>query len=272
VDNRTGRTLWREQVQFRFKGPDNPPGLAISPDGRRLYIRSFRPGATGDGPAGIYWFQIIDTATGRSTPETIPLPNLYACNQPRFLTPASGELFYVVCRNNEILLVNTRTQQVEQRLPIAAEAAVLSTDGRQLYAISHTLRVRVVDLARRAVVQEVDLAPSQDLFLVNQLMVALSGDGTRMIAGRRLKDSSGTESATELWLFDTQTWREVRHFRYERSIGSLAHGPDRHSFYVVIREEALLDPGQAIELDVETDIPRSGFAFDDVITRIFMTP
>lgn len=79
VDNRTGQTIWREQVPFRFKGPDNPPGLAISPDGRRLYIRSFRPGATGDGPAGIYWFQIVDTATGKSVPETIALPNLYSC-------------------------------------------------------------------------------------------------------------------------------------------------------------------------------------------------
>jgi hypothetical protein len=272
VDNRTGRAIWREQVQFRFKGPDNPPGLAVSPDGRWLYIRSFRPGATEDGPAGIYWFQIIDTATGKSAPETIPLPNLYACNQPRFLTPASEELFYVVCRNNEILLVNTRTQQVEQRLPIAAEAAVLSPDGQRMYAVSHTLRVRVVDLAQRAVVQEVDLNRSQQLFLVNQLMVALSGDGTRMLAGRRLQDSSGTESATELWVFDTQTWEEVRHFRYERPIASLAHGSDRNSFYAVISREMTTTGGRVVELDVESGIARSEFASDDLIIRFFMTP
>ena len=121
-------------------------------------------------------------------------------------------------------------------------------------------------------VEEVDLDRSQQLFLVNQLMVALSGDGTRMLAGRRLQDSSGRESATELWLFDTQTWREVRHFRYERPIASLAHGPERNSFYAVIGRETTTTGGRVVELDVESGIAGSEFVSDDLVMRFFMTP
>ena len=103
-----------------------PTGLALSPDGRALYV-------TCEGPEGI--IDVIDLAAGRRSKQLI------AGHTPMApLLSADGKRLFVCSRfRNRVELIDTASGQVEAQIPVVREpvAAALTPDGTRLFVANH---------------------------------------------------------------------------------------------------------------------------------------
>ncbi len=111
----------KDKVADRIKLPDAPGGLALSPDGKTLYV-------TNCAPEGLVRY--VDTESGKVTGETVvghspvsPVPSpdgalLYVCNQ----------------FNDDVSVVDLATRSVTARIAAGREpvAAAITPDGKTL--------------------------------------------------------------------------------------------------------------------------------------------
>lgn len=233
IDPRTGQGIWHLAIKYRagYPGQSN---LIVSPDGRWLYVRSYDvTRASGDAVTVPFWLQIVDTQTGTMLPTTIPLPNIGECGAPTLASPPVGIAVYVSCYNNRILAINTQTQQIEPLLPQEVNGAILSPNIREMYAVNVTLDVFVLDSFQRTLLRKSTMRPKSS-FLSGHDLVALSGDGQRLVAGQTIEGIPGTDTACDIRVFETSTGGVIGRFRYERPLYSFVVDATGNKLYAVI--------------------------------------
>ena len=147
----------QRQITRRFALPGAPSGLALSPDGSRLFV-------TCAGPASQVC--VFDTASGKIV-NTLAAGHTALCP---VLSPDGKKLFVCYRFNDAISAFDLRQGREEFRVKVPREpvSAVLTRDGRFLLVANHlpngrsdvphvAATVSVIDLTQRKVVKEVRL-------------------------------------------------------------------------------------------------------------------
>ena len=115
VDAEKGKAVRRIDL------PDAPGGVALSPDGKTLYV-------TGAVPAGVV--RVLDAASGKVQAEIAVGHTPVAP-----VVSPDGALLYVCCRfNNDVAVVDLASKTVLARIPVTREpvAAAVTPDGARL--------------------------------------------------------------------------------------------------------------------------------------------
>lgn len=217
IETKTGQELWRTTIQHRagYPGQSN---LVVSPDGHWLYVRSYdTTRGSGNAVTVPFWLQIIDTTNGSIQPITIALPNIGECSAPTLASPPVGYVIYLSCYNNRILAINTHTQQIEPLLSDEVNGTILSPNVHEMYAVNATLDVFVLDSLQRTILSKITMRPTPP-FSSSHGLVALSGDGKRLVAGQTIEGIPGTDTACDIRVFDRTTGAEIGHFRYGKPL------------------------------------------------------
>ncbi|HEX9438335.1 MAG TPA: hypothetical protein VF909_01585, partial [Roseiflexaceae bacterium] len=257
-----------------YKG-GGPSVLAVSPDGRWLYIHSLDTHGTFTNAEleMPYWLQIVDTRTGTVLPDIIRISTGSYCSDPTLITPPSGAELYLAC--SDILVLNSQNQRITQKIPVTGAGAAISPDGRWLYVISSNLHIDIVDLQKHAIVQKVDQNSTNYYANVFPGLVALAADGNTLVTGQILEETPGTDTATTFRVFDTRTWQKIADFRFERPVVqyALALSADGSTIYIVARSRPDGPADTIVELDslsgqVRAEHARPG----EDIMRMFITP
>jgi hypothetical protein len=233
IDAQTGREIWRSTIQHRagYPGQSN---LIVSPDGHWLYLRSYdTTGGGGDAMTVPFWLQIIDTTTGRILPTTIALPNIGECGAPTLASPPVGHVIYISCYNDRILAINTQTQHIEPLLLDEVNGAILAANEHEMYAVNATLGVFALDSRQRRVLRKTTMRPKPP-FSSSHGLVALSGDGKRLVAGQTIEGIPGTDTACEIRVLDRRSGEEIGRFHYEKPLHSFAVDQTGETLYAVI--------------------------------------
>lgn len=118
--------LASRQVARRIALPQPPAGLALSADGKILYV-------TGAAPDGALF--IVDAASGTVTAQvpTGHTPEAVA------VSPAGDKIFVANRFNNEIAVIDAATNTVAKRIAVSREpvAMTFAADGALLYVANH---------------------------------------------------------------------------------------------------------------------------------------
>jgi uncharacterized repeat protein (TIGR01451 family) len=120
-------------------------GIAITPDGKKVYVTSSFN--------GVY---VIDTATNTVKVPTIPLP---FANTGIAVTP-DGTKVYVTAEFNGVSIINTATDTVTFTLPVGSSFIAplndaVTPDGKKVYVTNSDGTVSVIDTATNNVVNNV---------------------------------------------------------------------------------------------------------------------
>lgn len=244
VNAATGAERWSAKVENRVLWTDGegPTTLAVSYDGSRLFVYSA-------GESDGYTIQVFDTEDGELV-RTIE--GVAGCAAQLFLS-ADGRSLYVVCMAEasapQVIDLDTMTVAgVMQGFGGAISGAAASPDGRDLY-ITHdvdgVLRLTVVDMNARAVVNQRDIVLMGGDALHSLNLTAISPDGARLFVG--IGSQSGGESpvGTQVWVWDISALQNGSgKIAAPAAIDgwSLAAGPDNRSVFA-IRNERGATPG-----------------------------
>jgi hypothetical protein len=71
-------------------------------------------------------------------------------------------------------------------------------------------------------------------FLSDHDLIALSGDGKRLVAGQTIEGVPGTDTACDFRVFETSTGDVIGRFRYERPLHSFVVDATATRLYAVI--------------------------------------
>ena len=153
--------------------PHTPTGLALSPDGARLYVTCAAPQSS---------VRVLDTGSGKVL---ATLPAGHTATAP-VLSPDGKTLFVCNRFNNDISVIDLDTRKELCRIPVQREptAADITRDGRFLLVANHlhtgpadaehvAAVVSVIDTAARKVVKELALPDGSGL--LNDLRVSPDG-------------------------------------------------------------------------------------------------
>ena len=153
--------------------PHSPSGLALSPDGARLYVTCAAPQSS---------VRVLETSSGK-TLATIPAG--HTAMAP-VISPDGKTLFVCNRFNNDVSVFDAGTAKQQCRIPVQREpvAADITRDGRFLLVANllHTGRadaervaavISVIDTASRKVVKELTLPDGSGL--LNDLRVSPDG-------------------------------------------------------------------------------------------------
>jgi hypothetical protein len=114
-----------------------------------------------------------------------------------------------------------------------ANGAILAPNAHEMYAVNATLGVFVLDSVRRTVLQKITMRPDPP-FSSSHGLVALSGDGKRLVAGQTIEGIPGTDTACEIRVLDRLSGAEVGRFRYEKPLHSFVVDQMGTTLYAVI--------------------------------------
>ncbi len=276
ADAQTGHAIWRVAITNRmaYKG-GGPSVLAVSPDGRWLYIHSLDTHGTFTNAEleMPYWLQIVDTRTGTVLPGIIRVSTGPYCSGPTLITPPSGTELYLAC--SDILVLDSKIQRITQKIPVTGAGVVMSPDGRWLYVVSSNLHIDIVDLQKHTIAQKVDQNSTNYYANVFPGLVALAADGNTLVTGQILEETPGTDTATTFRVFDIRTWQKIADFRFERPVVqyALAISADGATIYAVARSRPDGPADMVVELDarngqIRAEHKRPG----EDIARMFIAP
>lgn len=152
--------------------PPRPQGIALSPDGKWLYVTHLELGPeSAPRPPSPARISIMDTAT-RAIVQTIVLNSGIAPRKP--VVSPDGRWLYVP--NNgaspSILIVDTQSRAVTGAIPLptVADRLAISPDGAILYAVPtqrFPTRLMAVDTSTREVFSNTLVSPTLRYMLVN---------------------------------------------------------------------------------------------------------
>jgi YVTN family beta-propeller protein len=110
------------KVTRTFKLPDPPEGVAVSPDGKRLYV-------VGNSSAGKLHF--VDVASGRIT-ASVPVGH---SPEAVVLSPDGRTVYVCNHFSNDVSVVDVASAKETKRIPVVREpeAAAVTPDGKQLF-------------------------------------------------------------------------------------------------------------------------------------------
>jgi gliding motility-associated-like protein len=160
-----------QQVVATIVVGENPDGITISHDGKRLYVVNYSGNSV----------SVINTATNTVT-ATIPVGDLPGgvCISP------DGSRVYVTNQNSgNVSVINTATNTVITEIPVgsAPENIAINPDGSRVYVtnvMSNT--VSVISTATNSVIASIPAG-------VSPMGVAVSSDGTRLFVANTLDNS-----------------------------------------------------------------------------------
>jgi hypothetical protein len=235
IDVTTGGELMKAELQpqeglFRVSVGAVPccPTMAVSPDGRWLFILWVSEGNEGE---RTFYVGTFDTVEGALLPDMMPLegcePGIQALiplvgvrslavvceasSDVRFLEAAEGGGLKASSRLHLPVVADTRTDSFGGRLQLGSLAwATASTDGSLLYAVTLNGHVLVVNLTDRSLVAEasIDLGMGRH---VGYGKVGLSSNGESMYLGLGpVSDGFDLTSATQVLEVETASWNAIR--------------------------------------------------------------
>lgn len=201
--------------------------MAISPDGRWLYVNQMRFVAPG---ADEYSVATFDTQRGRFLPERAPIPG---CPSALLIPYARQGSLAVFC-GAPGATQDARFLQPEQNgllaepstLPIAGQlaGAIWSGTTSTIYQVAEDGRVVLIDGAARRVSRTVALELPGGGQVVKG-SVALSADGARLYLGVR-QPAGRKLQARQILVVDTATWQALRTIPTSQPFGGLAVSRD----------------------------------------------
>jgi YVTN family beta-propeller protein len=160
-------------VTTHFAVPHTPSGLALSPDGARLYVTCAAPQST---------VRVLDSSSGKTLAN---LPAGHTATAP-VLSPDGKVLFVCNRYNNDVRVIDLATGKEQWRVPVQREpiSADITHDGRYLLVVNHlhtgrtdtepvAAVVSVVDTGARKVVKEISLPDGSSV--VHELRVSTDG-------------------------------------------------------------------------------------------------
>lgn len=215
-DASTGAEIWRVEYQYRLHWTIDttaPSTLAISPDGSRLYIASYdqERGTSPDANTIPHFIQTFDTANGENLGETEAIRG--GCTVPIHPSP-DGERLHSPCDGNySVYALPSGTLQ-----PPPPDRAVISASAQhddELYLVTSTGRVQIVDMSDVAIVSEATLPIEGQ---VSPNLAVLANDGARLYIGVSI--SSEGWWADQVLVFDTATWQQVAQLSLEEPLSN----------------------------------------------------
>lgn len=262
IDTTNGTVLYTAEIPYREIYALLPvwSRMAISPDGRWLYVNQLQIVAPGRGPAGDeYSVAIFDTQSHRF----LPIPTKILGCPSALLVPAVQQgLVTVFCGEAS----DVRTLLAERGDPargsftvtrVATPAgsgevagAVQSGKTRSIYQVMVGGQVVTIDGSTGYVVRTVELALPSGLQVVKG-SVALSPDGNRLYAGLRSSSSSRKLQAQQLLVVDTTTWKTLHIASLSQPFSGVAVSADGSRIYTLNP-----DGGSVLELDSTTYVER----------------
>lgn len=208
IDVSSRAELWRIPLprteRLRYIGGLGPSTLAVSPDGRNLYLYSSTA-------PELYYVRIFDAQTGAFVAETSAINQ--RCAADMHISPDGNTLYAVCVRFGTVAMVDLNTLEVlpgELTGSGSIAGAVESPDGNLYIIVSgdSTYRVVIIRMDERYVEQEVQLG-GPPLPAVLQQLIALSPDGRTLYVtlGENDRDSDASSQTTQQVVgFDTNTW------------------------------------------------------------------
>jgi YVTN family beta-propeller protein len=183
-----------------------PAGMALSPDGSRLYVANVSASS----------ISVIDTATQTVT-DTIVI------GDPTLLTlsPDGSRLFVAQLTSPEVIIIDTATHAVEAAAPVNGDSAsmvAVSPDGNTLYVSGYFSADISVVAVNTATLTDTIPAGSEPLGL------ALTSDGATLYVG----DGSGSA----LRVIDTASSTVTATVALPADPHFVALSPDEHTLYV----------------------------------------
>jgi hypothetical protein len=206
LDSGSGTEHWRVTVANRSRQADGPPSLAVSPDGRQLYLASDDDNRT--------WVQVFDAADGHKLADTAPYP---ACPVQLFAAPDNGTLFLVCWGDSTIRMIDLQTGRLLDDVltvpgPVAGALSVRVAQGGFIDIVTTDGDGVSLNLQTRQIVHRSELAGlANDHLRVARGQVAGSDDAMYWIVGVVSADqpSAGTR---QIRLYDRSTgaeWKRV---------------------------------------------------------------
>jgi YVTN family beta-propeller protein len=152
-------------------------GLAIHPDGTRLYTNDLGPGSPGCGicPPTPGFLDVVDTSSNLVTARV-----QVGVGPSAIVVNPKGTLVYVANREGSVYAIDTRTNQVRAAVPVSGSAVGLTVDpaGSKVYVSSSTTfqgsLVTVMDATTLATIAQIGIDP------VYLDQVAVNPAGTRL--------------------------------------------------------------------------------------------
>jgi DNA-binding beta-propeller fold protein YncE len=213
-----------------------PGDLAISPDGRSLYV-VYNAGPSGQGPDCAIAF--IDVAA-RTVASVLPLPHT-GFHFPRVVASPDGTRLYVTAAPDALTAVDPTSSAVVSTIPwftgVPAWAMDISADGTRIYlgtAARHPPAVHadvlvVIDPHQEATIATVALGgvleagTSRPYSILGGQSVRSAGSGTKVYVDH---------DRGELDVVDTDSEQMTRSLPLPTSVGGIALSRDGHTAYV----------------------------------------
>jgi hypothetical protein len=233
-------------------------GIALSPDGNRLYVYQYDVPAGQSGNQARYWIEALNLGSGEWVSPEIELP---ACSVVSALR-AAGDRLYVACNERRgIEVIDTTSGTVltdeaneihERRLDLDADAPVVAMATGQ--GLLYLLTADGAVLSLEPGTTEVELiVPASETAPARFGPLLVSGDGSQfgLASGRRTQNS--VQLSTAIDIFDRRDGTLVRSVSTSEPFRELAIASDfSEAFVTFVGEDGVTN--RLVRVDLTTGV------------------